>query len=256
MKWSVTKHAHLGSWSVAMCFDSRWSSSYVAISTKMNPCLPGCSFGHQSYIQANTSWASREVLSRTLMAGEVPPGIDQSTSYLHGTTAKCLLAFDQCQQALRCCTVKIGWARFRSFNSFRQKHFLWLQFIWMCHWFSALWPKGETGNFSNCTFGSLKIYKMCSNLIQSFYIKHILKTWEFHSQKLYLKVKMFISIGQSTSLALMSLEIQNRRLSPGIIVVKPRFKAPNSQTNAPSSSLSLGFTHFHPGQAWRGRPPS
>ena len=44
-------------------------------------------------------------------------------------------------------------------NSFRQKHFLWLQFIWMCHWFSALWPKGETGNFSNCTFGSLKICK-------------------------------------------------------------------------------------------------
>ena len=48
-----------------------------------------------------------------------------------------------------------------------------------------------------------------------------------------------IDLLKSTSLALMSLEIQNLRLSPGIIVVKPRFKAPNSQTNAPSSSLSL-----------------
>ena len=117
----------------------------------------------------------------------------------------------------------------------------------MCHWFSALSPRGETGNFSNCTFGSLKICKMCPNLIQSFHIKHILKTWEFQSQKLYLKVKMInTALVKSTRLALMSLEIQNRRLSPGIIVVKPRFKAPNSQTNAPSSSLSLVSPTFTP----------
>lgn len=60
------------------------------------------------------------------------------------------------------------------------------------------------------------------------------------------KWRCLSALVKSTSLALMSLEIQNRRLSPGIIVVKPRFKAPNSQTNAPSSSLSLVSPTFTP----------
>ncbi len=90
--------------------------------------------------------------------------------------------------------------------------------------------------------------------LQSTFSKHESSTAKDQSN---LKVKMFISISQysifllkSTSLALMSLEIQNRRLSPGIIVVKPPFKAPNSQTNAPSSSPSLVSPILTPGLTW------
>ena len=133
MKWSVTKHAHRGSWSVAMCFDSRWASSYVAISTKMNPCLPGCSFGHRSYIQANTSWASREVFFMDIDGRRTAcwhwSKYILSSRYNSEVPCWHWSYFDQCQQALRCCTAKIGWAKSRSFNSFGQKHFLWLQFI-------------------------------------------------------------------------------------------------------------------------------
>lgn len=227
MKWSVTKHAHLGSWSVAMCFDWRWSSSYVAISTKMNPCLPGCIFGHQSYIQANTSWAWREVFFMDIDGR-------RSACWHWSTLSARSISCDS--SSSECVIDSVHYGREVKQGTFPTA----LLAVWRFANVLQSDPKFPHQTHSqNMRVPQPKAVSQSEDVYQHWSIFNIP-----------------IDLLQSTSLALMSLEIQNLRLSPGIIVVKPRFKAPNSQTNAPSSSLSLGFTHFHPGQAWCGRPPS